>query len=164
MPGSIPLNQSFFTSSASSFIASAIAALYTVTAILHAQNKTPLACSSLIPIGTAPKPGTLKSPWFGFQKGLRVEGFFVLGSSILNTSPEIVFSPQAIFHRIRYSSVPQYDDHTAIFFHRSGGRIGGEKYPRPRKGKNLIGLRNIKYNAMLALYLLKPFIRIIGAI
>src|SRR5436190_24053851 len=55
----------------------------------HTQNNTPLSWSSLMPMGTTPTPGILKSPCAGFQKGLRVAGFFVLGSSALNVSPNL---------------------------------------------------------------------------
>src|SRR5262245_18236481 len=61
-------------------------------AALHTQNITPLLCSSLSPIGTAPVPGTLNAPGLGFQKGLRIDGFFVSGSSALNTSPKLYFA------------------------------------------------------------------------
>src|SRR5688572_12545501 len=91
IPGSSPLTQSFLTSAGSRFNDCATTPLYTVKAISHAQNNTPLSCNSLMPIGTAPTPGILKSPCFGFQKGLRVEGFLVLGSFALNTSPKLYF-------------------------------------------------------------------------
>src|SRR4029077_16193540 len=91
IPGSIPLNQSFFTATGSRFDYCDITPMYTVKAISHAQNNTPLSCNSFIPIGTTPTPGILKSPCIGFQKGLRVEGLLVLGSLALNTSPKLYF-------------------------------------------------------------------------
>src|SRR5688572_7105654 len=92
MPGSIPLDQSFFTSTGSRLNDCATTPLYTVKAISQAQNNTPLSCNSLMPIGTTPTPGILKSPCLGFQKGLRAEGFLVLGSLALNTSPKLYFA------------------------------------------------------------------------
>src|SRR6187401_542159 len=89
MPGNKPLTQSFFTSLGSRFNDCATTPLYTVNAISHTQNNTPLSCNSLMPIGTTPTPGILKSPCLGFQKGLRVDGFLVLGSSALNVSPKL---------------------------------------------------------------------------
>src|SRR6186713_2072837 len=91
MAGSNPLTQSFLTSAGSRFNDCATTPLYTVKAISQTQNRTPLACNSLMPIGTTPTPGILKSPCLGFQKGLRVDGFLVLGSSALNVSPKLYF-------------------------------------------------------------------------
>ena len=40
--------------------------------VLQTQNMTPFFCRSVMPMGTSPKPGTLKSPGLVFRKGLRV--------------------------------------------------------------------------------------------
>ena len=137
-------------------------------------NRTsPSACSSLIPIGTGPIPGTLKSSGCVFHKG-----FLFLAASAASAAWKVgwsevsgagknfgkfVFRPKVILESIRCGAMPQYDHHPAVFGRCSGCSVGHQK-TRARQRENLVRLRGIKYHTVLFPFqFLKPGIRVLGS-